>query len=436
MKSAEPPKLHLLSDNQRVALDAPLPKFPDIAWRGIFESYRELMAVDPLAPETPISECPMPFHFANFLSVLAAELGDRVRLAEGTLTVPNFYIFCCGRTGTKKSTASDLVEEAIVKNFPETPDHMSLTQVSSAEGLIRTLMQHPNLLLRYDEVKDLFATAGRSGQRIEPVLNAAYNLRRIQGIVKSTRDSISASDYYFNLFVNGTPEHVLLDLSEAFFKGGLLNRFLVFAAKPTGVVKPEMGTPDAAIAREIAKRVLDQCIAWRLIAPARGDVRVTMEPEARVMHEAWYTQHTLAQQERSDLEAAPHTRLDVFAKKIGMVYALYEAAPNKAPMISSAQMHAAISVVEYCQECMNWMVEAWSGQQTIQQRSEVLMEQRIEAFMRKRHCCEEREMYHRLRLSFGQAARVVNALVAAGTLNVTGERPRWVHYRVLCECDT
>ena len=418
-----------------VELESALPSFPELAWRGMFDEYREIIGIDPEEPSTPISECPLAFHYANFLILAAAELGDKVRFCEGKSTFANLFVFCCGRTGTKKSTASDLIEEHITKNFPDTPHHVCLTSVSSGEGLIRTLMHRPNLFLRYDEVKDLFVTAGRNGNRLEPILNSAFDMRRVQGIIKNSRDSVSANEYYFNLLVNGTPDHVLLDLNEAFFKGGLLNRFLVFASKPTGVVKPVMGIPDIAKTMALAKKLYAQCRAWRQFAPLRGQIMMGLSPEARALHTEWYTVNTLDMQNRMDLEASPLTRLDVFVKKVAMVYAIMETVPQKDPQIHAVHMEAAIAVVEYCKACMEWMTDAWTGAKTTFNQSALMIERRVEGILRRKGCISERNLYRLLNVSMPECAKTVNGLVAMGQVSVSGTRPRMVHFDETCTCD-
>lgn len=422
-------------DKDEIGTKAPLPTFPAIAWRGMFEEYYALMADDPAEPGTPVSECPMPFHFASFLSVAAAELGDRVRIAEGKKSFPNFFIFICGRTGTKKSTAGDLVEEHIVGNYPDVSQAAMLTSISSGEGLIRTLMQRPNVLLRYDEVKDLFVTAGRTGSRIEPLLNSAFDLRPLAAIVKRSKDSLSVREYFLNLIICGTPTHVLVDLSESFFKGGLLNRFLVFAANPTGIVKPTLGMPDQPAAAALSRKLFDKCLAWRTFAPLRGQIRMRMSPEAKALHDAWYLSHTKVMKDLSDIEADPLTRLDVYSKRVAMVYALLESEPCDAPEITAAQMEASLAVVRYSQACMTWMTEAWTGQRTVQQQSEALVQQRVEAYLRRNGCVRERDLYRALHIGITECAKTVNALVAVGVAGVSSGTSRLVHILEACTCD-
>jgi hypothetical protein len=424
-----------LTERTQQALDAPLPTFPETAWRGVFGLYRDLMSEDPAEPRTPISECPMPFHFANLLALAAAEMGHGVRLHEGRETFGNFFILCCGRTGTKKSTASSLAKTYIYKRFPGDPLHYRVGSMSSGEGLIRTLAQHGNVFLCYDELKDLFATAARSGSKIETDLNRAFDLEPLDNIVKRSKESISVNEYYFNLLGNCTPEHVLLDLSESLFKGGMLNRFLVFAAKPNDVVKPRMGVPEQAQANAIAAQLWTQCQAWLQLAPSRGQIVMGYEPEAIEMQKAWYTANTLAAKNLPDLEAAPIVRLDVFSKKLAMVYAFYESQPSKEPRITAAQMEAALAVIEYCRRCMQWMVDAWVGQRTIWQQAEALAEKRIEAYLQREGCVSERALYRHMHMSFSECAKAVDALRSAGIVAISGSSPRGVHLIGVCTCD-
>jgi hypothetical protein len=411
--------------HQPLLLSGELPPFPEAAWRGVFEAWRRL--VDHLG------ESPRSFHFANMLALVAAELGDRARFDEGTGPYTNFFIFCCGGTGTKKSTASDLVEEYIANSLRDRAHHQ-MTSVSSAEGLIRTLAQKKNVLIRYDEIKDLFATAARSGNRLEPILNKAFGLLPVAAIVKKAQDSITAEDYYLNLILNGTPEHVRLDLSETFFSGGMLNRFVIFGGEATGIAKPIMGTPDQAAVLALATRIADIRDEWQRVAAQRASVRVGMSPEAEAMHAAWYSAHTLRQQNLSDMETKPLTRLDTYVKKLGMIYCMTEVDPAPYIRITEDQMNATLQVVTYCQESMMWITRGWSGAKTVSQQSEKIVEQRVEAYLQRKGCMTERELYRQLHLSHTDAVKALNTLGAAGMLNMTMGRPRMLHYAPSCRC--
>lgn len=430
------PRRRKLTERTQQALDAPLPPFPETAWRGLFGRYRDLMAEDPAEPGTPISECPMPFHFANLLSVAAAEMGHGVRLHEGRETFANFYILCCGRTGTKKSTASALAKQYIFKRFPDTALHYRVSSMSSGEGLIRTLSQHGNVFLCYDELKDLFATANRSGSKIETDLNKAFDLEPLDNIVKRSKESISVDQYYFNLLGNCTPEHVLLDLSESLFKGGMLNRFLVFASKPNDVVKPRMGVPEDEAANTIAAELYNQCKAWlRVTAGQRGQVVMGYTPDAMDLQREWYTRNTIAAKNLPDIEAAPIVRLDLFSKKLAMVYAFYESPPCEHPRITAPQMEAAIAVIEYCRRCMQWMVDAWVGQRTIWQQAEALAEKRIEAYLEREGCMSERDLHRRMHMSVSECTKAVDGLRSMGIIAIAGGNPRMIHLIGVCTCD-
>lgn len=416
-----------MSDTESPPTRIIVPPFPDVAWRGVFKTYYDCI-VD-------VSECPAAYHFPNLLAVISTVIGDTVRFAEGKALYGNFFLFCCGRTGTKKSTASDLVHDHIVTQLVDKP-FLMLTSISSAEGLIRTLGQRPVVFLRYDEIKDLFTTASRSGQRIEPILNSAFDLREIQAIVKRQRDSLSATNYFFTLLMNGTQEHVQIDLSETFFKGGLLNRFLVFEATPTDKEMPQMGTPDPQQTLAVATQITELGNAWRAVALGRGGVVMDFSPSARLLHADWYRQYTRMMKELSSLRAHPLTRLDTFVKKLAMVFALIDVEPTPLPFIADEHLDAAIAVLRYCQASMSSIADVWSGPKTVGQQAEVLAEDRIEAYLKTHGCTDERTMYRTLHLSASESNRAVVALVKSGIVNVGWGRPTMIHFKKTCACFT
>jgi hypothetical protein len=407
-----------------VSANAKLPPFPDAAWRGVFADYRTLIE--------DISECPLPFHFAALSSVIAAEFGDRARLLEGTNTFPHCYIFICGSTGTKKGTASRLVRDHVLIHMPA-KEHWTLTSISSAEGLIRSLVQNRNVRLYYDEVADLFAVAGRSGQRIEPTLNSAYDQEPLQANVKKMSESLNATDYCFNLIVNGTPDHVRLELTEKFYSGGLLNRFIVFASDPTGRAIPIMRIPGAQQSSLIAAKIVSTVAAWYNLKAGRGGIRVGFTDEAVEMHSAWYIAHTKAMQEAPEAISKPLTRVDSHVKKQAMMYCLLESVPCRDPRITGDQMAAALAVVEYNIASMLWMTRNWSGAKSTNQQSVQLIEDRIRAHLKEHGCMPERSIYRALSLSSEACGRATDALAKGGELHIIDGRPRAVHLKP-CKC--
>jgi hypothetical protein len=73
------------------------PPFPEIAWRGIFDEYREAMSGTTEASDVA--------HFAALWTAAAANLGRRVSIFAGDEIFPNVYILFYGPTGDKKTTA-------------------------------------------------------------------------------------------------------------------------------------------------------------------------------------------------------------------------------------------------------------------------------------------------------------------------------------------
>src|SRR5207247_2600024 len=142
---------------------------------------------------------------------VASAAGDVFILDEGKATYANVYVLCVGKTGTKKSTGADFVDEHIRRNYPEgRPQAHVADSVSSGEGLIRLLQQRKNVLLQCDEMADLLAIAARSGQRLEPLLNKAIDLKPLSATVKRASESLEATNYCLNVCGNATPDHVRL----------------------------------------------------------------------------------------------------------------------------------------------------------------------------------------------------------------------------------
>jgi len=303
--------------------------------------------------------------------------------------------------------------------------------VSSTEGLIRILNEHGNVFLTYDEVAKLMKVVGWSGSTLESTLCEAISLKTLHSNVKKERESLEADDYYFSLLACGTPAHIRLKLTEDTFSGGLLNRFLVFAAKPTGIVKPLMGTPDDMLNRYVIGQLTEAAQAWPSHGP--GDVRFMLSPEARAIHAEWYAAHTKMMQEGDDLKNDPLTRLDFYVKKVAMVYAYLENAKTGDPYITGEQMQAAVDVIGYCKAGMQWMTKQWTGPKTIQQQSQHISEQLVEAYLRENGCMGERRLYRGLRVDANELRAVLKGMDGL-TVNIVGSRPRMIHYIQKCKC--
>jgi hypothetical protein len=404
-----------------------LPTFPETAWRGVFKRYRDIIE--------DVSVAPLPYHYANLLSILSSQMGHFAVLDEGVKTFLNFYIFCYGRTGTKKSTAMDLAHEHIVDNLA--PKHFkTLSSVSSAEGLIRTVATPPyNVLLHYDEVKHLFSVASRSGSAIEPVLNKMFGLGEVGTVVRSATESLSGVNYFFNLIVNGTPVHISLDVGEAMFHGGLLNRFLVFAATPSERTLPVMGVPDEEKIRDLCARLDLHVNAWRGLGTERATVRVKLSPEALEVFTPWYEATEKTIRSDNELISDPIQRISVYAKKVAAIFCLWETpVPDPRPVVSAEQMSAAIDVLTYCQASILYMSGAWNSTRTMGARAEALAEQRVEMYLQANGCANERVLSKRLHMSIGETKRAINALSSVNSVQLGIDKPVTVHWRDLCRC--
>jgi len=404
-----------------------LPPFPETAWRGAFKWWREIVE--------PITVCPVPYHYANLLAILASQIGDLAVLDEGVDTFLNFYIFSYGRTGTKKSTAMDLAHQHIVKKL--SPVYFkALSSVSSAEGLIRVLATSPhNVLLHYDEIKHLFSISGRNGSAIEPVLNKAFGLGPLETCVRSASDSLVGVDYFFSLIANGTPVHISLDVGEALFHGGLLNRFLVFAALPNDRSMPRLGVPDRQRIDDFCQRLDQHVSAWRGFATTRASVRVDISDEAMELYTPWYEETERITKTENELIADPIQRVSLYAKKLAAVYCLWETPiPEAAPLVTVDQMQAAIDVAAYCQASIIYMSSAWSGARTLGARGEALAETRVEVYLKENGCISERLLSKHLHMSISETKKAIMALASVDQVLVGLDKPSTIHWKGSCQC--
>lgn len=404
-----------------------LPDFPETAWRGAFKWWREIVE--------PVTVCPVPYHYANLLAILSSQMGDIAALNEGVDTYLNFYIFSYGRTGTKKSTAMNLAKQHIVAKL--NPRFFKpLTSISSAEGLIRVLATPPsNVMLHYDEVKHLFSVATRNGSAIEPVLNEAFGLSELGTCVRSAADSLAGVDYFFNLICNGTPVHISLDVGEALFHGGLLNRFLVFAATPNERSLPRLGVPDQDRIVDFCQRLDQHVSAWRGFAQGRASIRVDMSDDALDLYTPWYEATEKTIKTENELISDPIQRVSLYAKKIAAMYCLWETPePESTPQVTADQMRAAIDVAKYCQASIIYMSSAWSGSRSLGARGDALAETRVEMYLKENGCISERLLSKRLHMSIGETKKAIMALSSVGQIDVGTEKPAQIHWKDGCRC--
>src|SRR5206468_1862991 len=187
----------------------------------------------------------------------------------------------------------------------------------------------------------------------------------------------------------------------------------------------------------VVQQIKDIMLKWSLDTTqdlARGGIRFTFSPEARAIHTNWYTAFTLdRQKERDDLRNDPLTRLDFYLKKIAMIYCYLENAERADPTVTGEQMQAACEVIAYCKASMLSMTRDWTGPKTIQQQSQHISEQLVEAYLRENGCMGERRLYRGLRVDANELRAVLKGMDGL-TVNIVGSRPRMIHYIQKCKC--
>lgn len=414
----------------------PIPEhFPESAWRPVFKRWRDIVE--------PVTDTPLPFHYANLLAVLSSQLGDMAVLDEGVDTFLNFFIFSYGRTGTRKSFAMSLVKQHLVKRLAK-QHFTSLPSVNSAEGLMRVLATAPhNVLLAYDEVKHLLSVAGRDGSNVEAIINQGFGLHDIGTTVRAASESLANIPYFLNIIVNGTPVHMNVNVDESLFHGGLVNRFFVFAAKPDLTRHLPKSLPvNVEAATEFASLVSVHMEAWRNIIgcdsagrPKRAEVKISIGDEAMEVYGPWDRKHDFSTKTENEREADPVMRIDLYARKLAALYCFWETEhPITALSVTAEQMQAAIDVAEFCQASILHMTAGWNIR-SLAGRADALAETRVEDYLKKHGCRTIGELRAGLKLSVSEVRKAVLSLTGINEVKMGMEAPAKVHLHD-CHCNT
>jgi hypothetical protein len=315
--------------------DPPVGEFPEIAWRGTFDDYRQAMRLSTSASDT--------VHFVTFWSAVAASLGRRISMFYGTNVYPNVYLGYYGPTGDKKTTAQRRILDYSL--LGEREDVPILRTTGSAEGLADAFAEVANTgvcIFYWEEFAETLARAHWSGATLcgfltetfdcPPVFQRAYRKNPIR-IDNPTPTVLTAT----------TPEWLWQHMQPQDFYGGFGNRYQYF----TGIKKPSMPTPqepDSATLQFI-RSTLGRL---RDIEP----VMVVWTPDAKQRWIEFYLDWDSRM--RRPLVMAATKRVDAYVIKLAMTYAALE---KTLPWITLEQLEAAIAVGLHAAACAEYLVD-------------------------------------------------------------------------------
>ena len=287
-----------------------MPRIPEAAWFGLFETWREIIA--------PCTEASLESLWSAFLVAVGLICGRNIRVENPRPLYPNFYTMNLGVTGdSRKSTALWFCESGIRQVGEEVE---IIRGIVSTEGIYERLSaeKHPGgakALGYVDELRALLAVAKRRGtQDLLPKLNTLYYCVEEDSIDRREK-STTIRRPFFSLIAATPLEYVTDLLGNQEIVGGTLNRFLPIAG-PEQPPKPRAKPPSEAAWDAIANP-LRQVREHLVAAPvniAWGD------PEAVALWDSFYIAWKEARRRRSRVEADLTARTDEHILKIALVF--------------------------------------------------------------------------------------------------------------------
>jgi hypothetical protein len=301
-----------------------VPKFPEAAWRGIFDDYRK-----PMDGATEASDA---FHFAGLWARCAVALGRRVSFPYGMQLFPNVYAVCFGPTGDRKTTAT--------RRATELGSGCKIVHGGgSGEGLadeFSTAKPGEGLLLYAEEFSQILRPGRWDGSTLKPFLTQCFDCPpRYQ--VKFRKRPIELEQPTPSLLAGTTPDWFWQDFSARDFQSGFGNRILFF----TGERKPDVPLPEAPNLESVSRRV----DALATVGPCDAH----LDPKARTLWMQFYRAWNAEENGCDPLLRAAVQRVPAYILKLGILYAVDE---RTVPEITGEQLAAAILVGRYCEACV------------------------------------------------------------------------------------
>ena len=376
-------------------------EMPEIAWRGLFKDYRDLVA------ET--TEASDAFHYAAFLQVLGCMLGRRLCVYHAGQQFPNFYTCVVGRSGlTRKDTASArgrivLERLHVYHDDNVNPPFKIVRGIRSYEGLLDELAGDGKIrLILLGELLSLFAKAGQQSlSNIIPSLTELYDCPDL--LNPPVHQEVKPAKAPFLSIMAGTTQDWLQKaLTEKDIYGGFANRWLYFYGLP----KNPMPNPPKIDQDELNHLVsrLNHIRDWAANVP-QGEIHIS--DEASKLFETFYNTEFYPCCQQPGLIPALIVRIQDFIWKIGLLYAV----EAECETISGDHLEAAIAVGKYLEESVVQVFASFGESKGKKDEMRVL-----EHLRGKGGPVKYRDVHRNLNFSSAELEAVVKPLIQLGLI--------------------
>lgn len=312
-------------------------KFPEDAWIGLFDGYRELMKDATEAPEA--------FHFGVLLVILGFYFGKDFYIKNPHTTYFNFYSLLVGATGESYKTTALKYGKRILQDLSlRGGDSVKIIGTPvSAEGLVTSFdAENGTKVLSYiDEMKILFGNAQRnSTSNLIATINQFYSEYEeisLPGLQKRV-----AKKPFLSIIGGTVSEWLDNALSKEVTLGGFINRFIVLSGETRKII-PRPNDP----AQDRWGKFIQEIIAIRKNLPKEGCL-VTRSNEAEKFYGQWYGERKTKRKNLLNVVRPLTAREPAHVDKLAGIFSLIDGRT----VIGPEDIAAAIKVIEYSS---SWM---------------------------------------------------------------------------------
>jgi hypothetical protein len=395
--------------------------FPQEAWRGIFETYRQA--------QEGTTEAPAQYHFAVFKTIAGAIIGRSCYLWNGRYLYPNFYSVLIGPTKRSRKTTAMSRGETLLQDTD--PLVIVLRGLATPEGLINRL-QIPEAEeldgLPEIEQQRAVSVSEHEGQRMLVCCNEFASLLRkakkesSSGLIQILTDAydckdsldnptrilpLSAKKAFVSMIALSTREWLERSLDVDDIYGGFVNRNTFYLWTCTQPLH-NPGKVAESLMNEIKMKlhnIRDE--------KKGGHIEYTFSDEADNILKEWYEKNYYAEYENEIVDAAAQ-RIDENVRKLALLYAVLENDTGDLN-IHSDQLCAAITVGEYWQTTATQLFRRFGFSKEARNEMRVMEAISSEPLMKRdlsRQVCSE--------LSAKQLDAIIKSLVST-------ERAQWIN---------